>query len=199
MHFLLDVVSSSPATYFVLIGIVFVDDFVPVAPGDTAMITAGILAANGGLSILLVILAGALGGILGDNLFYFSGRRFGPQLAERLLRSDSARDLYRRAQRQMTTRGGTIVIMGRFIPGGRSVTTFACGTAHYPYRRFLVADTFAAFAWATYTALLGFIGGNSFRDSIWKPLAIGLAVAFVLGMSAEALRRAYERRTPSCR
>jgi membrane-associated protein len=48
-----------------------------------------------------------------------------------------------------------------FIPGGRAVTTFACGTVGFPYHHFLVADAAAALSWATYTALLGFIGGNS--------------------------------------
>ena len=82
--FLLDSISDSPATYLALAGIIFVDDFVPFAPGDTAMITAGILAANGELMLVLVIAAGAVGGILGDNLFYFLGRRFGPGIAGRL-------------------------------------------------------------------------------------------------------------------
>jgi membrane protein DedA with SNARE-associated domain len=74
------------------------------------------------------------------------------------------------------------------------VTTFACGTARYPYRRFLVVDSCAALAWATYTALLGYVGGNTFRDALWQPLLIGLGVAFVLGVAAEASRRYYERR-----
>lgn len=57
------------------------------------------------------------------------------------------------------------------------------------YRRFFPADAAAAIAWATYTALLGFVGGNAFRDSLWKPLLIGLALAFLLGTGAETLRR----------
>jgi membrane-associated protein len=129
-------------------GIVFIDDWVWFAPGDTAMITAGIIAANGGLLLYLVIIAGAVGGLFGDNVFYFLGRRFGPRLADRLLKSDRAQERYRWARRQIETRGSTILIVGRFIPAGRTITTFACGTSRLAYRHFLLADSAAAFAWA---------------------------------------------------
>jgi membrane protein DedA with SNARE-associated domain len=187
--FLLDAVSDRPATYLVVAGIVFVDDFIPFAPGDTAMITAGILAANDALYLGLVIAAGTIGGILGDNLFYYLGRRFGPRLADRFVRSERALRLYRRAEEQIHVRGATIVLVGRFIPAGRTATTFACGTVGYPYARFFVVDAIAATSWAAYTALLGYAGGNSFRDALWEPLLIGLVVAFLLGLGAEALRR----------
>jgi membrane protein DedA with SNARE-associated domain len=189
LDFLLDEITADPGTYLALAAIVFIDDWVPFAPGDTAMITAGIIAANDGLALSLVILAGALGGFVGDNVFYFLGRRFGPRLADRLLRSDRAEEAYAWARRQIAIRGSTIVIVGRFVPAGRTVTTFACGTSRFPYRRFLVADGVAALAWAAYTALLGYVGGNAFRDALWQPLLIGLGVAFTLGLGAELLRR----------
>jgi membrane-associated protein len=189
LDFLLDTITDSPATYLALAGIVFIDDWVWFAPGDTAMITAGIIAANGGLLLYLVIIAGAVGGLLGDNVFYFLGRRFGPRLADRLLKSDRAQERYRWARRQIETRGSTIIIVGRFIPAGRTITTFACGTSRLAYRRFLLADSAAAFAWAAYTALLGFVGGSAFRDALWQPLVIGLGVAIMLGAAAELLRR----------
>ena len=193
LDFLLDAITGRPVTYLVLAGVVFVDDFIPVAPGDTAMITAGVLAANDALVIFLVIAAGAAGGILGDNLFYLLGRRFGPALAGRVVRSERSRRLYRTVEQQIGVRGATIVIVGRFVPAGRTATTFACGTVGYPYRRFLPADAAAATAWATYTALLGYVGGNTFRDALWQPLLIGLGVAFVLGLGAEALVRVRSR------
>ena len=193
LDFLLDHITDSPSTYLVLCGVVLVDDFVPFAPGDTAMIAAGILAANEGLSLFLVIFAGALGGVLGDNVFYWLGRRVGPGLADRVAHGERGRELYDWAKRQIAVRGSTIIVIGRFIPAGRTITTFACGTTRFPYRRFLLADSMAALAWAAYTALLGFIGGSQFRDALWQPLLIGLGVALALGAAAEALRRARTR------
>lgn len=189
LDFLLDAITDSPVTYLVICGIVFIDDWVPVAPGDTAMITAGILASNGGLTIYLVVVAGTMGGVLGDNLFYFLGRRFGPRLAGRVLRGERGRELYAQSKQQLAVRGSTIIVVGRFIPAGRTVTTFACGTTGYPYGAFLIADSVAALAWASYTALLGYLGGSAFEDALWQPLLIGLVVAFALGAAAEGLRR----------
>jgi hypothetical protein len=62
LDFLLDAISGRPTTYLIAAAIVFVDDFIPFAPGDTAMITAGILAANDALIVALVVVAGAVGG-----------------------------------------------------------------------------------------------------------------------------------------
>ena len=189
LDFLLDTITDSPTAYLALFAIVLIDDFVWFAPGDTAMITAGIVAANGELLLYLVIVAGTIGGIAGDNLSYFLGRRFGPSIANRLLKTERAQARYRWAEQQIVTRGSTIIVVGRFIPAGRTVTTFACGTSRLPFRRFLIADSLAAFAWATYTALLGLIGGSTFRDALWEPLLIGLAVALALGAGAEVLWR----------
>lgn len=132
MDFLIENISSTPTTYVTLLGIVLLDDFVPFAPGDTAMIAAGILAANDELNLGLVIAAGAIGGFLGDNLVFLLGRKVGPRLARCLVRGERALERYRWAEDQISTRGATIIIVGRFIPAGRSATTFACGTAGFP-------------------------------------------------------------------
>ena len=79
--------------------------------------------------------------------------------------------------------------VGRFIPGGRTATTFAAGTLEMDYRRFLVADASAAVIWAVYISMLGYVGGASFEDNLWLPLLIAFAVATLVAAGAEGWRR----------
>jgi membrane-associated protein len=82
-----------------------------------------------------------------------------------------------------------IVVAARFIPGGRTATTFAAGTLEHPWRRFIAADATAAALWSIYTVSIGYLGGQAFEESLWKPLAVGLAVAALVAVAGEAARR----------
>ena len=59
------------------------------------------------------------------------------------------------------------MIVGRYVPGGRTAVTFTAGMTHYSYRKFLVFDAIAAITWATYASLLGYFGGRFFHDHVW--------------------------------
>jgi membrane protein DedA with SNARE-associated domain len=59
---------------------------------------------------------------------------------------------------------------------------------------FLVADAVAAGLWAVYASMLGYIGGETFKESLWLPLAASLAVAMLVGLALEAWRRLQRRR-----
>ena len=87
----LHAVSASPWTYVIVIAVVAVDAVFPVVPGDGATITAAILAANGDLSIVLVVAAGFLGATAGDNFSYLLGHKLGSRAARRLFRGEKSR------------------------------------------------------------------------------------------------------------
>ena len=72
-------------------------------------------------------------------------------------------------------RGFYLIIIARFIPGGRTAVTFSSGYTHgMPWRRFVLADAIAALIWGTYAALLGYIGGKQFEEEPWKGLLLGV-------------------------
>lgn len=87
---LLDVISSSPWTYGVVFLFAFLDVIVPIVPSETAVITSGVLAATGDLSIAIVILVAACGAMLGDNLAYWLGRTFTDPVQRRFFSGSGA-------------------------------------------------------------------------------------------------------------
>jgi membrane-associated protein len=177
-------------TYPAIVAAVAFDSLLPVAPGEAVVITAAVLAANGDLNPVLVICAGTLGGCLGDNASYGLGATLGRRAERRIFSSPRARSRVEWARRQLQQRGATIIIVARFLPGGRTATTFSAGALAMPWRRFLPIDAFASALWATYMTLLGYFGGAAFEESLWKPLLGAALVAAAAAGAAELLRRA---------
>ncbi|HEY3491543.1 MAG TPA: hypothetical protein VGK43_01240, partial [Solirubrobacterales bacterium] len=62
------------------------------------------------------------------------------------------------------------------------------------YRQFALADAFAAVIWALYISMLGYLGGETFKDSLWLPLATSFGAAMLVGLGFEIWRRIQERR-----
>jgi membrane-associated protein len=167
---------------------------VPVVPSETSVITAGVVASAGDLNLPLVIAAAASGAFLGDNTAYFVGSRFGTRINERFFNSQKAKKRVEWAQRQVTERGGELIAIARFIPGGRTVVTLSAGTLGYPWRRFVLFDAAAALGWALYAALLGYFGGQAFEKAPWKGLLLALGIAFAVAGAIEVARWYLRRR-----
>lgn len=190
---LLDFVGGSAWAYPAIFGIVFTDAFFPLVPGETSVVTGGILASNGELHISLVFAAGMAGAVLGDNFSYFLGANLSEWSQRRLFKSDKAKARRQWACRQLTERGPVIIVASRFIPGGRTAATFSAGALDYPWRRFIAADLLAGSLWAGFSAGLGWFGGRAFEESLWKPLAVAAAFAVVVAILGELYVRATSR------
>lgn len=191
---LTDAVSSSDLSYLVIAAASGGDVLFPVIPSETIVVTAGVIAGRGGLSVLLIIPLAALGAMIGDNIAYWLGRKIGHRVSHFLFRGEKGEARLRWAERAIQRRGGILVVVGRFIPGGRTASTFAAGSLDMPYRRFLAFDALAVAVWATYAAMLGYVGGASFEDSSWKPFAASLGAAGLILVAAEAWRQIQKRR-----
>jgi membrane-associated protein len=186
----LSALSASAWTYLIVLAVVAVDAFFPLVPGDAATVTAAILAAQGDLSIVLVVAVGTLGATAGDNVSYFLGDKLGSRAASRLFRGEKSRRRLEWARDQLTRRGIMLIVAARFIPGGRTATTFAAGTLAMTWRRFLAGDLVGAFGWALFTALVGYLGGQVFQQSLWEPLLLSLGVSVVVVLGGELWLRA---------
>ena len=146
-------VSASPWTYAVILVVAALDAVLP-SPSETAVISAGVLAGAGDLSLGLVIAAGAAGAFAGDSSAYWLGRRFDRRLERRLFRS--AKGLERRAWAEgaLNRYGGPLIFGARFVPGGRTATTVTAGLLRMRWARFAAFAGAAGVAWASYAALL---------------------------------------------
>jgi len=192
---IVDAVSGSDWSYLVVFTIAMLDAFFPIVPSEATAIAAGVVAGTGGLSVEIVILAAALGAIAGDNISFALGHFLGARVERRFFTGEKAQKRLQWARKTLDERGGYLIVVARFIPGGRTVTTFTAGFVEtFPWRRFIVFDAIAGFIWGTYTVLLGYFGGKSFEEEPWKGLLLAFAFALVVTGLIEAVRYLRHRR-----
>jgi membrane-associated protein len=195
-HQWIDWVSGSNWSYLAIFGVALLDAFFPVVPSESMVILAGALAGSGeGLNIFLVILVAWAGAVAGDNISYAIGKWAGEHTVKRLFRSDRARSGFEWAELQLEQRGSYIILVARFIPFGRTAVTFTSGyTRGLPWHRFIRYDVIAGGLWATYAAMLGYVGGKQFEEQPWKGVIVGLAIAFSVAFVIEWVRRRREKK-----
>jgi membrane-associated protein len=186
---------SSDWSYLVIFSVSALDAFFPVVPSETVAITGGVLAGAGDLNLLLVILAASAGAIVGDNISYGLGSWLGERTVKNVFKGEKSRKAFLWAEHQLEERGTYLIVIARFIPGGRTATTFAAGyIKSFPYRRFLPADILAGVIWGTYTGLLGYFGGKTFEEQPWKGLVLAFVIAIALAGAIELVRHWRARR-----
>lgn len=188
-------VMSSPWIYLAIFLLAALDAFVPVVPSESVVITAGVFAATGQPSLPLVIVAAALGAFAGDHVSYFAGRTVGGRLLRRVKPGTRRRAAFDWAERALTERGGLVLVVARYIPGGRTAITLTMGSVGYPLRRFTFFDTIAAVSWAVYGALVGLIGGAAFENDPIKGVVLGIGLAIGVTAIVEVVRYALRRRS----
>lgn len=184
---LTEYVSGSPWTYVFLFGIAAIDVLFPVVPSETSVILAGVIAGTGDLELVLVILFAGAGAVAGDNASYTIGRTAGPWVVERFFRGERRKRIDW-AEKQIQERGPYLIVIGRFIPGGRTAITLAAGLLEMPWRKFIVFDVAAAAVWASYAALLGYVGGRTFEENPLYGFLIAFAIALAVTGAVEAYR-----------
>jgi len=188
------VAEASLWAYVIILLFSAFDAILPIVPSETAVITAGVVAASGDLFLPIVIAAAATGAFAGDNAAYLLGRRYGARIKERFFMGEKAKRRVAWAERQLTERGGELIAIGRFIPGGRTAVTLSAGTLQFPWHRFAGYDAIAALIWALYASLLGFFGGRAFEGSAWKGLVVAFAIALAVTGGIELTRWILKRR-----
>ena len=184
---------GSPWVYAALFAFAAIDAFFPVVPSESLVISAGVFAATGEPNVFAVIGVSALGAFAGDHISYLLGRTAGSRLIARVKPGSKKAAAFDGAARLLEERGGTILIVSRYIPGARTAITLTAGAVAYPLRSFTPFDAVAGFTWATYSVLVGYLGGSAFEDDPFKGLALGLGLALGVSATVEAVRHLRRR------
>ncbi len=162
---------------------------VPI-PGETALITAAVLASRGKLQIEWVIALAAAAAIVGDNIGYLIGRKGGRWLLERPGRFErQRREVLRTGEPFFERHGPKAVYFGRFVLGLRVWASWLAGATQMHWRSFVVWNALGGISWATAIGLLAYFLGSSAGNAIEAFGIYGLAAAVLAIVSALVLHR----------
>ena len=160
-------------------------------PGETALITAGVLASQGHYSIVAVIVVAATGAIVGDNVGYWIGRKGGRAL---LNRTPYVRDYFARvlppSERFFRRHGAKAVFFGRFVSILRVTAAWLAGISHMPWWRFLFWNAAGGIVWATAFGLVAYYAGRAVAEAINKyGLYAGIALVVLIALAIPVVHR----------
>ena len=169
-----------------------------LVPGETSLIVAGALAAQGRLSLPLVIAVAASAAIVGDNTGYLLGRRGLRRLLDRPgRRAATRRRLVERGEKFFARRGAAAVFFARWLPGLRVVTSWLAGTDRMPWHRFLLWNTLGGIAWAATIGSLAYLLGRSGGGALGAIGFVGLAITGLVYLVTHVRRLTSRRKPPS--
>lgn len=181
---------GSAISYAIAIIIPALDAIFPVLPSETVIIALGVATAGSAdPRIALLVACAAAGAFLGDNLCYVLGRRFGPRVERRFFRGEKGGRRRAWAEHSLERFGMQIIVVCRFVPGGRTAVTLSCGIIGYSRRRFIIATAVSGMIWAVYSFFLGRLGGQAFEDKPWAGFGVAFGVTIAVSGLIEAIRR----------
>lgn len=192
---IVELVTASEWVYPLIVGVAALDAVFPLVPSEATVIAAAALAGTGDLVLSFVLVAGATGAVIGDNVAYLMGRGAQSQASGRLLGSAKWRARITRAEATLRRRSATIIVVSRFIPGGRTATMLSAGVAGLSWRRFAAYDLAAGVLWAGYASLIGLVGGKAFAHEPLHALLLAFGLAALLALLFEGGRRLLRART----
>lgn len=160
--------------------IVFIESGVlfPFLPGDSLLVTAGLLHERLALTVPLIAAVAFAAAVAGDQVGYLLGRAFGARLFKEDARVLKLQHLHE-TEAFFLKYGGRALVLGRFVPIVRTYVPLAAGTARYPYRRFVPWNVAGAFLWAVGVTVVGsMLGGVPvIANNIEVLLAVVVAIS----------------------
>jgi membrane-associated protein len=185
--------------YAVLLAIVFTETGLLVGlflPGDSLLITAGLVAATGALDIWWLNVGLAVAAIAGDSVGYAIGRRAGPRLFTRpRSRLFNPRHL-ERTRAFYARHGPKTIVIARFVPIIRTFAPVVAGVGQMEYRRFVLYNVAGGVGWVTSMTWAGYLLGQA-MPNIGERIHIVVMIVIVLSVVPIVVELIRERRRSS--
>ena len=180
-----DLLAEVPAdvAYVLCFLLVWFDGVIPIFPGETTLSAASTMAAEGDLQLGYVMLAGALGAIVGDSSLFWIARSKADRVQSKVdeaLENPKIKIAWDALHRST----GLMIVAGRFVPGMRFAVDAAMGLSDIPYRRFLPWSILGGTLWAVYTCGLSYAVATSLAG---YPLASMIISALITSVAIVAI------------
>ena len=160
---------SSKYTYFLVLGAAFWE-------GEVVLCTAGYLCGAGYLDWRLTILAGAIGGSAGDQIYFYAAHE---RAARAINKNKRLRKWYPKISKIVLKHSTVAVLLSRFLAGLRISIPLACATAGMPARKYITLNLISGFLWASFWVAISYQIGAA---RSLRPLIIILSVLLFMGI-----------------
>ena len=148
--------------------LMFAENLFPPIPSELIMPLAGFTVAKGEMNFTLAVLAGVIGTMLGAFPWYYAGKILGEERIKHLADkygkwiTVSSQDIDK-ATRWFSRYGNKAVLVGRLVPGVRTLISLPAGLSDMPLAPFLIYSTLGTTAWVMLLTFLGYMLGNNYE------------------------------------
>ncbi|MCF6521819.1 DedA family protein [Streptomyces sp. JJ36] len=199
MQEILGALLGTPWIYALIALSVLLDVFLPVLPSGVLVIAAATAVAGTAAEaahsspqlpeMAALVLCAAAASVLGDVAVYRLAWRGGARLDRAIARSRRLTVAQERLGHALVRGGGTLVVLARFAPAGRSVVSLSAGAAHRRAKEFIPWSALAGLTWAAYSVGLGWFGSR-LLGAAWLGTAVSVLALFAAGaLAAYVIRR----------
>ena len=151
-------------------------------PGDSFLITLGVIASQGKLNIGLLLLLCTVGAILGDSVGYATGRKFGRSIFNKPDSRFFKQENLEKAQAFYEQHGKKTIILARFVPFVRTFAPIVAGAANMHYPTFLLYNIIGGITWVFSMTLFGYFIGHAIPhvDRYLLPIILVIVILSIL-------------------
>ncbi|HUE27344.1 MAG TPA: DedA family protein [Solirubrobacteraceae bacterium] len=189
------IIGISNSLGYLLPAIIGLESMGVPSPGETALVAAAVLASQGKLEIWLVIVIGVASAIVGDNIGYLLGRRFGREIlvARGPLKKHRQRAI-EAGERFFDKHGPKAVFFARWIALVRFVAAWLAGINRMPWGQFFFWNALGGLTWGVTYGLVGYYGGKAAARVLAKAGIVGAVLLVLLVVGFLIRSRVRERR-----